>query len=59
MKEPLINEQHRERHIFLHKMLDELLADFIEHTGKHPSKTTLYELMEWSNEQVANPTEKE
>lgn len=48
--------QHRERHIELHKALDELVADFINHTGKLPSKTTLFELMEWSHQQTIAPS---
>lgn len=47
---------HKEIHKGLHKNLDELLGDFIYHTGKLPSKTTLMEFMEWSFEQTKNPT---
>lgn len=50
-------QTHQERHIFLHKYLDELLADFIMHTEKLPSKTTLVEFMEWSYSQTLNLTE--
>lgn len=48
---------HRSRHVFLHRCFDELCADFIKHTKKLPSKTTVLELMEWSCEQMKNPTE--
>jgi len=41
-------EDHRARHIELHARLDEIIADFIVHTRKLPSETTLSELMEWS-----------
>lgn len=51
-------EQHKMRHQMLHKHFDELLADFICHTNKRISTTTLFELMEWSHEQTKNPTEK-
>ena len=52
-------EEHKIRHVELHKALDELVADFINHTENMPSKTTLFELMEWSFEQTKNPTELE
>jgi hypothetical protein len=51
-------EEHRQRHIELHKMLDELIADFIAHgeIGTHlPSKTSVMELMMWSHQQTINP----
>lgn len=48
--------EHMARHARLHQKLDELVADFIEQTGKYPTKTTIYELMEWSFSQVKNPT---
>ena len=49
-------EIHIQRHKELHSMLDELGADFIRHTNKLPSTTTLMELMSWSFEQTKNPT---
>ena len=49
---------HRMYHVELHKCLDELMADFIDHTGKLPSRTTVAELMEWSYKETLNPTEK-
>lgn len=48
--------RHREIHKELHKAFDQLLADFIYHTEKLPSKTTLTELIEWSYEQTLNPS---
>lgn len=48
---------HRRRHIALHKAFDELLADFILHTGKLPSQTSIFDLMSWSFEQTMEPTE--
>ena len=51
-------DEHRERHRELHKAFDELLADFLTHTEKLPSKTSVLELMTWSNEQTVEPTEK-
>lgn len=51
--------EHQEKHILLHKYFDELMADFITHTKKLPSKTTLFELAKWSTEQIKNPTQEE
>jgi len=53
----MTSEEHKERHVILHQMLDELVADFIRHTEKRPSKTSLFEFMQWSNQQTINPTE--
>ena len=50
-------EQHKERHVFLHNCLDELLADFITHTEHRPSETTILKLLEWSHQQTISPTE--
>ena len=50
-------EEHRKRHVVLHKELDELLADFIEHTKKLPSRTTIMDFISWSYEQTLNPSE--
>lgn len=49
-------KEHKEKHIALHKMLDELVADYIIHTKKTPSGSTVMELMTWSHEQTKNPT---
>ena len=49
-------EKHRARHVLLHKELDELIADFIRHTGGLPSKTTLLEFLNWSHLQTLRPT---
>ena len=51
--------QHKQRHIKLHRSLDELLADFFLHTKGLPSTTTLMELMRWSHEQTICPTKEE
>jgi hypothetical protein len=50
-------DKHKKRHQKLHKAFDELLADFISHTQKTPSKSTIMELIEWSSQQTKNPTE--
>lgn len=48
-------EEHKERHRMLHEYFDELLADWITHTKKRPSRGTVLELIEWSAKQVENP----
>lgn len=55
----MTKEEHRERHIKLHRNLDELAADFIEQEGKRISQVTVLELMEWSHQQTIEPTEKQ
>ena len=55
----MTHEEHKARHVELHQKLDELLTDFISHTGNLPSKTTITELVVWSYQQTINPTEKE
>jgi hypothetical protein len=49
---------HRGRHQLLHSHLDELVADWITHTKKLPSKSTVLELMEWSSKQAKRPDHK-
>jgi len=46
---------HKARHVELHAHLDELIADFIQHTDKRPSNTTLMEFLQWSSRQCENP----
>lgn len=50
-------EQHKQKHIELHKCLDELVADFIVHKNLIPSSTSIMELIGWSYEQTKNPTD--
>ena len=52
-------EDHKNRHIELHKYLDELVADWIFQTGMLPSQGTVLDLMGWSYQQTLNTTEKE
>jgi len=49
-------ESHKRRHVFLHRMLDELLADWITHTGGRPSQGQLDEFLYWSSQQTKHPT---
>lgn len=53
----MTHDEHRERHVLLHRMFDELLGDFISHTDKLPSQTNLLELAAWSHQQTLDPTE--
>jgi len=52
----MINQiEHIKRHKKLHKMLDELVADYIRHhpiPNGLPSNTTVLSLMEWSYQQT-------
>ena len=49
-------EEHIKTHKHLHKALDELMADMIQHTTMLPSQATVMDLAKWSNEQQLNPT---
>lgn len=51
-------EQHRQRHIELHRSLDELMADWITETEGLPSKCSLLDFFKWSNEQTENPIDR-
>ena len=46
----------QERHKILHKTFDELLACFINETGKTPAEATVTEFIEWSYGMTLNPT---
>jgi hypothetical protein len=52
----ILKQEHKERHQKLHRNFDELLADFIRHTQRLLSKTTVLEFLEWSHQQTINPT---
>ena len=51
----MTKKEHIERHEKLHNSLDELVADWLTHTKKFPSKSTITELLKWSHEQTKNP----
>ena len=56
----MTREQHKARHVELHRALDELLADYLtHHPDARPSTMPLVDLLKWSNEQQTNPTEPE
>ncbi len=48
-------ESHKQRHEQLHRMLDELVADWITHTNGRPSGSTVMDLIEWSHIQTKLP----
>jgi hypothetical protein len=51
----MTEEEHRERHKLLHRMLDELCADWITYTDKLASTATVLELIRWSARQIDAP----
>jgi len=55
----MTDEEHRERHIALHRALDELAADWMaqQPLGRLFSNTTIMELMQWSFQQTLQPTQ--
>ena len=57
METKLTKEEHKERHVELYKMFDELLADYIDHSHIPLSEMKVIELMEWSHIQTVNPEE--
>lgn len=56
----MTDEEHRDRHLELHRALDELLADWAAQQPRDGSRlfqnTTIAELMEWSYQQTKQPT---
>ena len=56
MYEQLDEPQHRERHIELHQALDELVADWIQHTHRLLRTSSIMDLVEWSHAQTILPT---
>ncbi len=51
--------EHKERHELLHRMLDELFADYMNHHPKQVEflKMPIGDLMKWSYSQTINPTD--
>lgn len=52
-------DAHRERHVYLHRALDELVQDYVAH---HPDAIdidtlTVKELLRWAAEEAVHPTE--
>jgi hypothetical protein len=54
----MTHQEHIERHKQLHRNLDELMADYIEHSEKGLDETSVMQLMKWSYQQTLNPTER-
>ncbi len=55
----MTESEHKQKHIELHKALDELFADFITHHSGCSKFTQMpvMKLITWSAEQAENPTE--
>jgi hypothetical protein len=55
----MTTKEHKQRHIKLHKALDELIADWVSVTDRVPSEATeatVMSLIVWSHAQTINPT---
>ena len=50
-------EEHKQRHIELHKSLDELMGDFVADTGRMLSQTNMLDFLNWSYQQTVFPSE--
>lgn len=56
MPETVPVQDHRKRHVELHKEVEELFVDFIENNDKKSYlKITIHELLEWSFHQTLEP----
>lgn len=54
----LTPDEHRARHLLLHAMLDELVADWLSHNRyARPSTSAVSELIAWSYVQTIAPSE--
>lgn len=52
----MLAKDHMARHVLLHACLDELAADWIgSGPDRYPSKSTIFELMQWSRGQTKRP----
>ena len=49
-------DEHLKIHVDLHKKLDEIVSDFIQHTGNTLSNTSIMELIQWSYSQTKPET---
>ena len=56
----MTEQEHHERHKELHRSLDELLADFITHSGLNGRFTSrpIMELLDWAHKQAKQPDHK-
>lgn len=61
----MTHEEHRQRHVELHRCLDELYADYLNHNMPRPSDPThrdffpvgVNDLIVWSHKQTQDPDE--
>jgi hypothetical protein len=65
MKTPMTHEEHKAHHVKLHANLDELLSDWLLHEPTAPNlisptflQRPIVDLVEWSQKQMRNPSEK-
>lgn len=52
----MTKQRHLDLHKFLHQKLDEIVADYIQHTKRLPCNSTVMELMNWSYSQMQPET---
>lgn len=52
----MTDEEHKQRHIELHRAFDELLADWLGQVEGASIHDEIYKLMEWSHGQTNQPT---
>ena len=50
-------KSHKEKHVLLHRHFDELIADYMSHTKKLFSESSIMDLINWSYKQTEKPTE--
>ena len=53
----MTRDEHIQRHLELHRSLDELVADFIIHNNESLSNTSILDLIYWSFKQTTNPSD--
>lgn len=58
MNKVTTQEEHKQRHVELHRAFDELLSDWIGETESLPSKSTVMDLLNWSHAQTESPSDK-
>jgi len=51
----MTKDEHKLKHVKLHEALDELLADFIDHTEGPILNRPITDLINWSYKQTQNP----
>jgi len=51
----MTDREHHERHVQLHRALEELVTDYLLCTGGLPGETAVHDLLEWSRAQANGP----